>query len=147
MKKIHLKLKAYHKIWLNEASLFIWICFTKSPELRAMFVRFVKTFCCLYGNVNTGICRKPLSILILILVSFFFSNLSLSWPLLLGLSVLPMGLFVWFFFSFKARIYMYKYAYFYVKQSSPFMQSINKKYIHIDALSILIFKVLITCNM
>lgn len=146
MKKIHLKLKAYHKIWLNKTSLFIWICFTKSPELRAMFVRFVKTFCCLYGSVNTGICRKPLSILILILVSFFFSNLSLSWPLLLGLSVLPMGLFVCFF-SFKARIYMYKYAYFCVKQSSPFMQSINIKYIHVDALSILIFKVLMTCNM
>lgn len=44
MKKIHLKLKAYHKIWLNKTSLFIWICFTKSPELRAMFVRFVKPF-------------------------------------------------------------------------------------------------------
>lgn len=74
MKKIHLKLKAYHKIWLNKTSLFIWICFTKSPELRAMFVRFVKTFCCLYGNVNTGICRKPLTILILILVSFFLAT-------------------------------------------------------------------------
>lgn len=145
MKKIHLKLKAYHKIWLNKTSLFIWIWLTKSPELRALFVRFVKTFRCLYGNVNTGICTKLLSILILILVSFF-SNLSLSWPLLLGLSVLPMGLFV-FFFSFKARIYMYKYAYFYVKQSSLFTQSINIKYIHVYALSILIFKVLMTCNM